>query len=78
MRNAHAFHFQVLFSGYAKDGGLYFPENIQKLSTEQLEEWSKLTYPQIVKKVMEVFIGEEDIPRQEFIDIMYENEVHGL
>jgi len=56
---------QVLFSGYAKDGGLYFPERIPKLSTSELEEWSRLTYPQIVKKVMEVFIGEEDLPRQD-------------
>ena len=55
----------MLFSGYAKDGGLYFPENIPKLSSEQLEEWSGLTYPQIVKRVMEVFIGEEDIPRED-------------
>jgi len=56
---------QVLFSGYAKDGGLYFPESIPKLSSDQLEEWSRLTYPQIVKRVMEVFIGEEDIPRED-------------
>ena len=60
-----AFLFQVLFSGYAKDGGLYFPESIPKLSSDQLEEWSRLTYPQIVKRVMEVFIGEEDIPRED-------------
>ena len=52
-----------MFSGYAKDGGLYFPERIPKLSTSELEEWSRLTYPQIVEKVMEVFIGEEDLPR---------------
>ena len=55
----------MLFSGYAKDGGLYFPESIPKLSSDQLEEWSRLTYPQIVKRVMEVFIGEEDIPRED-------------
>ena len=30
-----------------------------------LSLWSRLTYPQIVKKVMEVFIGEEDLPRQD-------------
>ena len=55
----------MLFSGYAKDGGLYFPERIPKLFTSELEEWSRLTYPQIVEKVMEVFIGEEDLPRQD-------------
>jgi len=56
---------QVLFSGYARDGGLYFPESIPTLSKEDLEEWSKLTYPQIVERVMGKFIGEEDIPQQD-------------
>jgi len=52
---------QVLFAGYAKDGGLYFPESIPTLSKETLESWSKLGYPEIVKNVMSLFIGEEDI-----------------
>ena len=54
---------QVLFSGYAKDGGLYFPERIPKLSEETLNEWKNLSYPDIVKNVMGMFIGEKDIPQ---------------
>jgi len=53
---------QVLFSGYAKDGGLYFPEVIPKLTAEELEGWSHCTYPEIVKKVMSLFIGQDEIP----------------
>jgi len=56
---------EVLFSGYAKDGGLYFPENIPKLSTETLNEWKTLSYPEIVSNVMGMFIGEEDIPKED-------------
>jgi len=56
---------QVLFSGYAKDGGLYFPESIPKLSLETLKEWKNLSYPDIVKNVMGMFIGEEDIPKED-------------
>jgi len=56
---------EVLFSGYAKDGGLYFPESIPKLSTETLEAWKDLTYPEIVQNVMRMFIGEEDIPKED-------------
>jgi len=54
---------QVLFSGYAKDGGLYFPESIPKLSKETLNDWKGLSYPDIVNNVMGMFIGEEDIPK---------------
>jgi len=56
---------EVLFSGYAKDGGLYFPEKIPKLTAETLEEWKDLSYPDIVKNVMGMFIGEEDIPKDD-------------
>ena len=46
----------MLFSGYAKDGGLYFPERIPKLSTSEMEEWSRLTYPQIVIVIVIVIV----------------------
>merc|ERR1711892_1198313 len=56
---------QVLFSGYAKDGGLYFPESIPKFSKETLNDWKGLSYPDIVNNVMGMFIGEEDIPKDD-------------
>jgi len=52
----------VLFSGYAKDGGLYFPESVPEVSIETLEAWSVLSYPDIVKRVMKLFIDETEIP----------------
>ena len=52
---------KVLFSGYAKDGGLYFPETIPQISREVLESWKDLSYPQIVSKVMQMYIGEDEI-----------------
>ena len=52
---------QVLFSGYAKDGGLYFPETIPQISPETLASWKDLSYPQIVSKVMQMYIGEDEI-----------------
>ena len=55
----------MLFSGYAKDGGLYFPSSLPTLSLEELEEWSSLSYPDLVHRVMATFIGEEDIPRDD-------------
>ena len=52
---------KVLFSGYAKDGGLYFPETIPQIPQETLASWKDLSYPQIVSKVMQMYIGEDEI-----------------
>lgn len=52
---------KVLFSGYAKDGGLYFPETIPKISQEALTSWKDLSYPEIVSEVMQMYIGEDEI-----------------
>ena len=56
---------QVLFSGYAADGGLYFPESIPKISTEILQSWKSLSYPDIVSQVMQMFIPQEEIPESD-------------
>merc|ERR1719320_2374119 len=56
---------EVLFSGYAKDGGLYFPEEIPRITIETLQEWKNLSYPEIVNNVMGMFIGEDDIPKDD-------------
>ena len=56
---------EVLFSGYAKDGGLYFPESIPQISQETLSSWRSLSYPDIVCQVMKLFIDEEEISEHE-------------
>jgi len=56
---------QVLFSGYAKDGGLYFPETIPKIDLETLKSWKNLSYPEIVQNVMQLYIGEDEIPGED-------------
>ena len=56
---------QVLFSGYAKDGGLYFPETIPKIDIETLKTWKNLKYPEIVRNVMQMYIGEDEVPTED-------------
>ena len=56
---------EVLFSGYAKDGGLYFPETIPKIDLETLKTWKNLSYPEIVRNVMQLYIGEDEIPTED-------------
>ena len=62
--------FLIYFSGYARDGGLYFPEKIPCLGKEQIEEWADLSYPDLVKKIMPIFISEDEIPTADLTNII--------
>ncbi|XP_068220367.1 threonine synthase-like 2 [Palaemon carinicauda] len=61
---------EVLFSGYAKDGGLYMPEFLPNLSHKEMEQWSKYSYPDLVFAVARKFIDEEEIPSSVLNDII--------
>ncbi|KAK7055046.1 Threonine synthase-like 2 [Halocaridina rubra] len=61
---------KVLFSGYAKDGGLYMPESIPSLSNEELAKWSSYSYSKLVFAIARKFIDEEEIPTPELNDII--------
>ena len=56
---------EALFSGYASDGGIYLPEDIPKVPKETLKKWSTLSYPELVRQIMPMFISEEEIPHQD-------------
>ena len=51
--------------GYSKDGGLYFPETIPKLSQEQLESWSKLSYPDLLTEILCLYIDPSELSREQ-------------
>ncbi|XP_043243128.1 threonine synthase-like 2 [Amphibalanus amphitrite] len=59
----------VLFAGYSKDGGLYFPERVPKLSQEQLESWSKLSYPDLLTEILCLYIDPSELSREQIIDL---------
>ena len=46
----------VLLEGLAPDGGLAVPASIPKVSTETLESWRELTYPELAAKVLGYFV----------------------
>ncbi|CAG7725932.1 unnamed protein product [Allacma fusca] len=54
----------ALFSGFAPDGGLFFPETIPQIAPETLGEWreAKLTYREVVMKVVRLFVTPDEIP----------------
>lgn len=53
----------ALFSGYAPDGGLFMPSCIPLLDTATLQQWSRLSYPELVKEICYLFVKPELIPR---------------
>ncbi|XP_061836632.1 threonine synthase-like 2 [Nerophis lumbriciformis] len=55
----------VLFAGYAPDGGMFMPESIPTLSQATLRCWSKLSYPKLVMEVASIFIPTQLIPRKD-------------
>jgi threonine synthase len=48
---------EVLVSTYAEDGGLYVPEKLPMISATQLASWSKLPFPEICARVLQLFSG---------------------
>ncbi|XP_067837819.1 threonine synthase-like 2 [Heptranchias perlo] len=61
---------QVLFSGYAPDGGLFMPEEIPSLDLATLQKWSTYSYPELVEEVCALFIPREDLPREDLSDLV--------
>ncbi|XP_043093221.1 threonine synthase-like 2 [Puntigrus tetrazona] len=53
----------VLFSGYAADGGMFVPETVPSLSAETLRSWSRLSYQELLCEICSLFIPEQEIPR---------------
>ncbi|KAM3874192.1 threonine synthase-like 2 [Diretmus argenteus] len=62
----HGWDFRdVLFSGYAPDGGMFMPESLPVLSPDTLKGWRGLDYPKLVVEVASLFIPTELIPRDD-------------
>jgi len=53
----------VLFSGFAADGGMLMPESLPTLSPDTLRSWSRLRFPQLVVEVVSLFIPTHLMPR---------------
>lgn len=54
----------VLFSGFAPDGGMFMPESLPTLRPDTLRSWTGLRYPQLVVEVASLFIPTHLMPRE--------------
>ncbi|XP_037548452.1 threonine synthase-like 2 [Nematolebias whitei] len=53
----------VLFSGFAPDGGMFMPETLPVLSPDTVRSWRGLPYSKLVVEVSSLFIPAQLIPR---------------
>ena len=56
---------EALLSGYALDGGLYLPEDPPVLTREEWKQLAALSYPQLVKKMLRMFVDQEELSDSE-------------
>ena len=57
---------QVMLNGLAKDGGLYIPNKIPKISQKKLQELRTLSYVDLAYEVTKEFVVSKDISREEY------------
>ena len=51
----------AVLSGCPPDGGLFMPEELPTLSKAQMRAWSKLSYPQLVREVLRLYVDQEEM-----------------
>ena len=56
---------EAVLCGCAADGGFFMPENLPTLSREQMRAWSTLTYPQLVEKLLRMYVDQEEMSDQD-------------
>ncbi|EIC23130.1 threonine synthase [Thiorhodovibrio frisius] len=61
---------EAVMMGLATDGGLLVPESLPKISAEQLQAWSRLSFQDLACEVMRPFVG-EDLSAAELQDLVY-------
>ncbi|KAK5851586.1 hypothetical protein PBY51_023130 [Eleginops maclovinus] len=68
---------EVLFSGFAPDGGMFMPESVPVLSPETLRSWGALNYTELVVEVSSLFIPVQLIPRED-LEGLVGDALHGF
>lgn len=59
-----------MLGAYGRDGGMFLPATLPRLTPDRLREWRSLTFQQLTLEVMSMFIEEGEIPREELSAII--------
>jgi threonine synthase len=57
-------------TGLAHDRGLFVPDSFPTVSTDELESWRFLGYSDLAIEVISKFVGEDQVPRENLVDIV--------
>ena len=60
----------VVMQGLAKDRGLFVPDEIPKVTSEELESWRSLSFPEMAYEVIAKFVKEDQVPSEKLRDII--------
>jgi len=61
---------EVVLSGFAQDGGLFVPETIPRISKEQFQQWSTLSFTDLAFELLSLFIPRSIIPATDLKDLV--------
>ena len=53
---------EVVMIGLAHDRGLFVPDSLPTVTSEELESWRNLSYSDLATNVIRKFVSEEDVP----------------
>ena len=56
---------EALFSGFLEDGGIIIPKEIPRINSDTLKEWSRLSFCELVVRVMRLYLTQEEADDQE-------------
>jgi threonine synthase len=70
---------QALLGGYAADGGLYVPRTsaLPKITGAMLHSWQQLSYPDLMQRVVRLFISTEEVTNAE-LELVCRNAMQGF
>ncbi len=65
---------EAVLQGFASDNGLFVPESIPKITQQQFESWSELSYTDLAFEILSLFIDRSIIPAadlKKLLDVSY-------
>lgn len=60
----------AILDGFAVDGGLYVPETLPKVTSEQMNSWKDLSYVELAFEILSLFIDRSIISADELKDLL--------
>jgi hypothetical protein len=57
-------------TGLARDRGLFVPDEIPQVTTEEVESWRTLSFPDVAINVISKFVQDDQVPTEKLEDIV--------